>query len=140
MNQNSGPVKRTDDVCGAVPFMVKLPPISWAPQAKEVRAILLTYVKKARLELSENLDLDDLLPRLVHAGANEFGLTIQMLLLALEDALLGRASSLGLSHFSEAFRRKSGCVPALNVFIATDYLSIDARKALWSQSSDFGGI
>lgn len=73
-------------------------------------------------------------------GGNEFGLTLQMLLFALEDALLGGASSLSLGHFSEAFRRKSGCVPALNVFIASDYLSVDARKALWSQSSGFGGL
>lgn len=120
--------------------MVKLPPISWASQAKEVRAILLAYVQKANLVLCDDLDLDDLLPRLVHAGANEFGLTIQMLLFALEDALLGGADKLALSHFAEAFRRKSGCVPALNIFLCSGYLSIDARQALWSQSSKFGGV
>lgn len=120
--------------------MVKLPPISWTSQAKEVRAILGTYVKKAQLKIGDDLDLDDLLPRLVHAGANEFGLTIQMLLFALEDALLSGADSLELNHFSEVFRRKSGCIPALNVFLAANYLSIDARKALWSQSASFGGV
>jgi len=113
--------------------------LSWASQAKEVRAILLTYLKKAGLEKCDDLNLDDLLPRLVHAGANEFGLTIQMLLFALEEALLASADRLARDHFAEAFRRKSGCVPALNVFLCSDYLSIDAREALWSQSSKFGG-
>jgi type II secretory pathway predicted ATPase ExeA len=54
--------------------MVKLPAISWASHAKEVRAILITYVKKARLELDDDLDLEDLLPRLVHAGGMSSGL------------------------------------------------------------------
>lgn len=120
--------------------MVKLPAISWASQGKEIRSIFQTYVQKAELNLDDDIDLDDLLPRLVQAGANEFGLTIQMLLFALEDALLVGDDCLSLKHFSEAFRRKTGCIPALNVFLAGDFLSIDARKALWSQTSEFGGI
>lgn len=58
----------------------------------------------------------------------------------MEDALLGGADSLKLNHFAEAFRRKPSCVPALNIFLSADYLSIDAREALWSQSSKFGGV
>lgn len=120
--------------------MVKLPPISWASHAKEVRAILLTYAGMAKLEICDELDIEDLLPRLIHAGANEFGWTIQILLFALEEALLGEADCLKLSHFAEAFWRKSSCVPALNIFLAADYLRIDAFEALWSQWSKFGGV
>lgn len=119
--------------------LVKLPAISRVSHAKEVQAIMLAYAAKAKISLSKDLDFDDLVPRLIHAGANEFGNTIAMLGFALEDALLEGADVLELRHFSEAFRRKAGCVPALNIFVAADYLSIDARKVFWDHFSKFGG-
>ncbi|EBA13648.1 ATP-binding protein [Roseobacter sp. CCS2] len=119
--------------------LVKLPAISRVSHAKEVQAIISAYAAKAQISLSEDLDFDDLVPRLIHAGANEFGNTIAMLGFALEDALLEGAAELKLGHFSEAFRRTAGCVPALNIFVAADYLSIDARKMFWDHFSKFGG-
>jgi hypothetical protein len=62
-----------------------------------------------------------------------------MLGFALEDALLEGGGVLKLAHFSEAFRRKAGCLPALNIFASPDYLSIDARKVFWDHFSKFGG-
>jgi type II secretory pathway predicted ATPase ExeA len=118
---------------------VKLPAISWASHAKEVRALLTAYAVKAEVSISEELNVDDLVARLIHAGANEFGNTIAMLGFALEDALLEGGGVLKLAHFSEAFRRKAGCLPALNIFASPDYLSIDARKVFWDHFSKFGG-
>ena len=119
--------------------VVKLPAISWASHAKEVRALIYVYAEKAGVSVCEDLDIDDLVPRLIHAGANEFGNSIFMLVLALEDALLSGATVLSKDHFAEVFRRKADCVPALNIFIARDFLSIDAREVFWDHLSTFGG-
>ncbi|MFA3920460.1 TniB family NTP-binding protein [Ruegeria hyattellae] len=110
--------------------IVNLPAISWSSHAKEAEAALRAYAAQAELEFCPQLDLDAFLPRLIHAGANEFGLTIEMILRGIELALLSGSKTMRVAHFIEAFRRKSGCVLGLNPFAAADYLAIDARAVM----------
>lgn len=68
-----------------------------------------------RLAVTPNSDeapyLGDLVARLVHAGANEFGLTIQMLLFALEEAMLRGAIILIWPIFRKHFGEISDVYP-----------------------------
>lgn len=131
-------VLNSDPQLGRRVDLVRLPGISWETHAKEVRGIIFAYAAKAELTICGTLDVADLVSRLIHAGANEFGNTIAMLNFALEDALLNEAQVLTMGNFAEAFRRQSDCIPALNVFVAADYRSIDARKMLWSDFCNVG--
>lgn len=110
--------------------VVEIKPITWASHRQELRSFFDSYVHLSGLELSPDIDLEDFLPRLIHAGANEFGMTIEWILRGIENAAFDKGATLGLRHFSDAFQHKSGCLPALNPFIATNYQSIDARAVM----------
>ena len=119
--------------------MVNLDAISWGSHAKEIRSVFLAYAEKAEVEICLNLNLEDFLPRLIHAGANELGLTVEMISGGIEDALFSGSDKLRVAHFIEAFRRKSGCVQGLNPFVVPDYLAIDARAVMGTiQFADYG--
>ncbi|UWQ74338.1 TniB family NTP-binding protein [Leisingera sp. M658] len=112
--------------------IVNLEAVSWNSYATETEVVFRTYAEKAGLEICAKLDLNEFLPRLIHSGSNEFGLTIEMILRGIELALLSGSRTLGAAHFIEAFYRKSGCMLGLNPFAASDYLAIDARAVLGS--------
>lgn len=110
--------------------MVNLAAISWTSHGKEVRSVFSVYAMKAGLEVCSTLQPDAFLPRLIHAGSNEFGLTVEWVLRAIEVALLTGAKKLQAQHFAEAFHRKSGCVRGLNPFVVSDYLAVDTRAVM----------
>jgi len=118
--------------------MVSLDAISSVSNGNDVRSILQSYVQKADLELSAALTSSDFSSRLIHAGANELGLTIEMILGGIEDALLSQQSELKLNNFSKTFARKSGAIPGLNPFIADDFLAIDPRAVMGTFQLDRG--
>ncbi|MEP1611248.1 MAG: ATP-binding protein [Roseobacter sp.] len=110
--------------------MVSIDAVTWASHGKEVRAYFKAYANKAGLSMCPELDLKDFLPRLLHAGANEFGLTVSMILSGIENAVLEGTDTLRLEHFIDAFQLKSGCVRGLNPFVVSDYRAIDTRAVM----------
>lgn len=117
--------------------VVHLGAVSWISHEPEVTEIFTEFVGKSGLAPSGELQQGVFLKRLVHAGGNEFGLIIEMCLSGIEEALYNGDTQLRLAHFAEAFRRKSGCIPAFNPFLAQDYLSIDVRTIMgWLDSDD----
>jgi type II secretory pathway predicted ATPase ExeA len=110
--------------------VVSLGAISWEADHENLRLVLERYTKKAGLSFAPDLDLPDFERRLIHAGANEFGLTLKMFVMGIEEALLDGCPELRRAHFAEVYYRKAGCIPAFNPFVAEDYWTIDARK-LW---------
>lgn len=120
--------------------MVGLDAVTWASHGQEVKAIFEAYVSRADLVLCARLNMEAFIPRLIHAGANEFGLIIEMILGGITNALLADEAELREAHFVEAFRRRAGCVPGLNPFVADDYLAIDPRAVMGAfQFGDGGG-
>lgn len=119
-------LKRRTDV-------INLDAVTWASHGADVRDLFEGFVAQSGLIPDEELADDAFLKRLVHASGNEFGLTIDMLLCGIEEALYSSVQQLGLGHYAEAFRRKAGCIPAFNPFLATDYLSIDVRRVMGGQ-------
>ncbi len=117
--------------------VVHLGAVSWISHEPEITEIFGEFVVKSGLIPSIELQQREFLKRLVHAGGNEFGLFIEMCLSGIEEALYDGDTQLRLAHFAEAFRRKSGCIPAFNPFLAQDYLSIDVRTIMgWLDSDD----
>ncbi|WP_298258227.1 ATP-binding protein [uncultured Litoreibacter sp.] len=110
--------------------MVSIEAVTWASHEKEVRAYFKAYADKAGLSICPELDSKEFLPRLLHAGANEFGLTVSMILNGIENAVLEGTGRLRRDHFIDAFESKSGCVRGLNPFVAPDYHAIDTRAVM----------
>lgn len=111
-------------------YPIELKPLSWISDEAEVRDIMGSYASKVSLSLSTDIVGEDFILRFFHAGANELGLMIDLLLGAIEEALYDGAEVLEARHFTAAFRRKTASVDGLNPFIVSDYQSIDPRKLL----------
>lgn len=93
-------------------------------------AILKSYLERANLKPDDGLCGAQFAARLLHASDREFGLMIELILGAIEEALLIDAPVVEAGHFTSAFRRKSGCINALNPFVVEDFGRINARKLL----------
>lgn len=99
---------------------------------EEVSETVRSYADRANLgtELGSALEFP---ARLVHAADGEFGLVIELIIGAIEEALLADSDTLNQDHFIAVFRRRSGCVDALNPFVAADFDRIDARALLQAE-------
>ncbi|WOI56704.1 TniB family NTP-binding protein [Palleronia sp. LCG004] len=109
-------------------YPIEIAPVSWVADGPMIRSLVATYAEKANLSPNTDLVQDDFVARLVHAGATQFGLIVETVIAAIEEALRSGASVLDRSHFAAAFRRRSGCIDGLNPFLTDDYLSIDPRQ------------
>lgn len=116
--------------------IVQLHAVSMSSHGGETATLLERYCEAAGLVIGDDLECSGVRARLVHAGANEFGLIVENILAAIEEALYTGAAELGNSHFVKAFQRKSGCIPALNPFVASDFLAIDPRAVMGTACFD----
>ena len=110
----------------------RLVPIAFAPIAHtthggDVTAIVGGYAGAARLPVDDDAVAPEFVRRLIHAGADELGLTIEMVISAIEEALLAEQASLDRGAFARAFGRRSGAADALNPFLTDDWQVVDAR-------------
>ena len=97
---------------------------------ERIRKVLRHYADAAGLHLASDLLTQEMSARLAHAADREFGLMVEMLIAALEEAMYAGAGQVCVAHFSAMFRTRSGCIDGLNPFIAGDFERIDVRKLL----------
>lgn len=86
------------------------------------------YALRAGLATAPDSQTIALAERLVRASAFQFGLVIEIVIAAIEVALLEETTALQARHFVLAYEHRSSCSGAFNPFIITDYRRIDARK------------
>lgn len=70
------------------------------------------------------------LPRLVHAGCNLLGITIEEIHDAIRYAIAHRRSELDLDCFADAFALRTGNLSPWNPYRAADYLTVDPTRVL----------
>jgi hypothetical protein len=82
--------------------------------------MLASYCAKAKLASHEELD-DSFLERLMHAAWSRFGVAVEYMHDALDEALQQKTSQLRVEHFALAYAARSGCAPDSNVFTMGDW-------------------
>ena len=102
-----------------------LSPVMNAP---DVKHLIGGYARRANLTLSDEITDITLSERLIHAAAFQFGLVIEIIIAAIEVALLEDAIYLERRHFVAAYTLRTSCTAPFNPFIVPDYHQIDARK------------
>ncbi|WP_182912823.1 TniB family NTP-binding protein [Paracoccus onubensis] len=107
-----------------------------ALDALPIMKMVAGYAKTTDLDIAPDLKDKAFIRRLVHAAAGEFGLTVELLLSAVENALRNGKQKLDHTCFVQAFARRSGCMPDFNPFLREDYTSINARLLLLGQIPD----
>lgn len=113
-------------------YPIEFPNLSTVTDGDEVGHLTASYAQRVNLE-AKHLFSDEFSARLIHSADGEFGLVVELIIAAIEEALNSGDSSLENRHFVEAFRRRSGCVDALNPFQAADFERIDARALLQNE-------
>ncbi|MFT3810152.1 MAG: TniB family NTP-binding protein [Micropepsaceae bacterium] len=101
-----------------------------AQDGAPIMKMVADYAQAAGLEMAPDLQGGAFVRRLIHAAAEEFGLTVELLLFAIEIALRAKEPQLDHACFVQAFAHRSGCMPDFNPFLREGYSSINARLLL----------
>ncbi|SEC39466.1 TniB family NTP-binding protein [Rhodobacter sp. 24-YEA-8] len=102
-----------------------LSPVNHAP---DVAGLIEGYARRAELGLAPDALEIALSERLIHAAAYQFGLVIEIIIGAIEIALLESGDHLEWRHFKLAYEVRSSCADAFNPFVVDDYHRIDTRQ------------
>jgi len=95
-------------------------------------------LRKTILDMAAKLDLDDdgltaeseFIGCLIHAGANCFGLTMEIAIAALGEAQSDGAGKLHLGHFADVYYGRTNSDDEHNPFVNAHWKNIDTRKAM----------
>lgn len=104
--------------------------LSPASHAGQVLTALRRYVDQAEIGVSDFIKGREFTQRLIAAGDRYFALICNLIVDAIEEALVGDAEVLENSHFAEVFRRRSGSTDGFNPFLARNLQDIDVRRLL----------
>ncbi|PTW39750.1 TniB family NTP-binding protein [Rhodovulum kholense] len=99
-----------------------------AAHANDVLDLLESYCERAELTPAADILGLEHGERLIHAAANQFGLVIELILEAIEQALLEGETALSSTHFMWAYRLRTSCDDEFNPFIIPDFYRVDARQ------------
>ncbi len=109
---------------------VYIPEISVQTDGAEIVHLLRQYSRLAGLVLFDGHDDPDFLRRLVKAAGEQFGLTIELVIAAIEDALYLQSDRLDQPNFARSFRLRTGCLDGRNPFLAEDFRTFQTLKIL----------
>lgn len=113
---------------------VNLEDLTVGRDAELVRRMIAFYCgEKAKVSV-EGLATDDFIARLLHAALNQFGIAIEFIQDAIEQALDAEKPAIELTHFADAYASRTGCRQDENVFTAREWWLIDPRKAVRRES------
>jgi hypothetical protein len=76
------------------------------------------------------LDRPDFMRRLIHAGAQCFGVAIELAQEAIGLAMMEGETTLKLDHFVDAYFERTDCDDELNPFISDIWRAIDTKIAM----------
>jgi len=111
-------------------YPIEFPRLNAFNDIEQVFSTISFYADRAELFPDDDLLAPDFAARLIHAAAGEFGLTVELIIAAVERALNRRVPTLAPNDFREAFALRAGCVDGLNPFVAEDFERIDSRTLL----------
>ena len=84
---------------------------------------------RAGLNIDETFP-DSFYARLLHASHYQFGTAVEFVQDAILEAFEAGDEAVGLRHFRDVYKARSGCQPDMNVFTAPEYHAINVAKAL----------
>ncbi|MCJ2120010.1 ATP-binding protein [Methylobacterium sp. J-001] len=104
-------------------------PITVEMDKEAIAAAVVHLAKTAALKVAPDAG-PDLVPRLIHAGCYQLGITIEEIHDAIRAALKSGATILERKHFADAFAARTGNFLPWNPYLAQDYLAVDPTRVL----------
>jgi hypothetical protein len=104
-------------------------PITAVSDGKAITEAVIALAKAAKLEVGHDAG-PVLVPRLIHAGCCQLGITIEEIHNAIRAALKAGHGVLERRHFSDAFAARTGNLAPWNPYEAADFLAVDPTRVL----------
>ncbi|WP_255005373.1 hypothetical protein [Roseovarius sp. M141] len=101
----------------------------------DVLGIVGEYAADAAIGVAQDVDSSEFAGRLVHAANREFGVMVAYIISAIRRALLDDVAAVSLSHFANAYERKTNCPRFANPFLEKDFERIDVKAWLVSEEA-----
>lgn len=98
------------------------PPLQFGADNVRLEGLVRKYATAAGLNVAIG---DDQMHRLIHGSRRRFGRCIEIIIHAIEVALMDGAETLRMEHFEVAWGQQEGCGIADNVFAAENWLGIE---------------
>lgn len=114
---------------------VELGPLSAGSDSKMIKSFVRQLAERAELK-TDAVDIDRLVPRLLHAGQQQLGVVAEEIHDAIRVALRGEATQLSIEHFASAFARRTGNLAPFNPYLADRWKDIDASRVLATREED----
>lgn len=108
------------------------PALDIAADGGIIRKMIGLYASRAGLSAGIR---DDLAARLIHGARYRFGRCVEIVLAAVEDALLAGDDTLTGAHFETAWGMDEGCLLSANVFAVDDFMAIELED-----DDEIGGL
>lgn len=113
----------------------RLKPIEMSPARPEVEGVIIrkamtTFLATVGAVHHPELDRPDFMRRLIHAGAQCFGVAIELVQEAIGLAMMEGETTLKLDHFVDAYFERTDCDDELNPFISDIWRAIDTKIAM----------
>jgi hypothetical protein len=110
-------------------FVVRFLPVTEFDACDEVRGLVAGYAGLADIPLTPDLSDVEFIPRLIHAGREQFGVVVELIIGAITRALGDGKAAVGLKDFARFYAERSGDVSARNPFLVPDFRSIPTGRA-----------
>ncbi|MQQ09508.1 AAA family ATPase [Epibacterium sp. SM1979] len=101
---------------------IYLPEVTLATDGEQLARLTTAYAQRVGLEASPS---EELIQRLIHAARNQFGLSVEIVIGAIEWALLAGKGTLNVQDFAEYWAAQEGCKPDKNVFLVRNWAEIE---------------
>jgi hypothetical protein len=113
----------------------RLKPIEMSPARLEVdgpvvREAMGTFLRTLEMQRHPELDEGKFMARLLHAGAQCFGIAIELVQEAIGVAMMAGETTLTADHFIDAYFEQTDCDDELNPFLSNNWKVIDTRTAM----------
>ena len=104
-------------------FVVRFLAVTEFDACDEVRGLMAGYAGLADIPLAPDLSDVEFVPRLIHAGREQFGIVVELIIGAITRALAEKKPALGLKDFARFYAERTGDVSARNPFLIPDFRS-----------------
>jgi hypothetical protein len=112
-----------------------MPNLDLADEKDGVFEFIRRSVNTARLTLDFDIE-DELINRLHHAALHRLGVFIELVVEAIEVALVAKRSTLSNVDFVAVYEQRTGSAPIMNPFIADDWHVLDCKGVLREHRDD----
>lgn len=110
-------------------FVVHFLPVTELDSRDEIALTVTRYAELAGLSQAPDLADVEFVPRLIHAGREQFGIVVELIIGAITRALAAGEAALSVKDFAHFYAERTRDVSGRNPFIVPDFRSVQTGRS-----------